>query len=52
MPDSGTSPPRRPPVLLGAGERLFDGDWNAAGGWTCVEYAPSETLAHIRLRRQ
>ena len=40
------------PVLLGAGERLFDDDWNALDGWRCVEYAPSETVAHVRLRRQ
>jgi dihydrofolate reductase len=37
------------PVLLRGGERLFDGDgWN---GWRCVEFAPSATVAHVRLRR-
>jgi hypothetical protein len=40
------------PVLLGGGERLYDGLGDALGNWACVEYAPSETVAHVRLRRQ
>jgi len=39
------------PVLLGAGERLFDGLGGALDGWTCVEFAPSASVAHVRLRR-
>jgi dihydrofolate reductase len=38
------------PVLLGSGERLF-GDLGAAlDGWECVEFAPSATVTHVRLR--
>ncbi|GAA3155446.1 dihydrofolate reductase family protein [Blastococcus jejuensis] len=39
------------PVLLGAGERLFDGLGAALDGWACVEFAPSASVAHVRLRR-
>jgi dihydrofolate reductase len=40
------------PVLLGAGERLF-GDLGAAlDGWQCVEFAPSASVTHVRLRRK
>ena len=39
------------PVLLGAGERLFDGVGGALDGWACVEFAPSASVAHVRLRR-
>ncbi len=39
------------PVLLGAGERLFEGVGPALGGWRCVEFAPSSSVAHVRLRR-
>ncbi|MGY1630222.1 dihydrofolate reductase family protein [Geodermatophilus sp. SYSU D01186] len=38
------------PVLLGAGERLFGDLGPALDGWTCVEYAPSPVVAHVRLR--
>ncbi len=43
------------PVLLGGGERLFDqgftgGGQDALAGWTCVEFAPSRSVAHVRLR--
>src|SRR5256885_414772 len=34
------------PVLLGSGERLLDRDY----GLELVEFAPSATVAHIRLR--
>ena len=37
------------PVLLRSGERLFDGP--APEGWRCVEFTPSPTVAHVRLRR-
>jgi len=39
------------PVLLGAGERLFADLGNALGGWWCVEFAASPSVAHVRLRR-
>jgi dihydrofolate reductase len=39
------------PVLLGAGERLFDGLGPALHGWSCVEFTPSASVAHVRLRR-
>jgi dihydrofolate reductase len=39
------------PVLLGSGERLFDDLGSALDGWTCVEFAPSEAVTHVRLRR-
>ena len=40
------------PVLLGAGERLF-GDLGAAlDGWECVEFTPSASVTHVRLRRK
>jgi len=38
------------PVLLGAGERLFDGLGPAVEGWECVEFAASPAVAHVRLR--
>jgi dihydrofolate reductase len=38
------------PVLLGAGERLFDGLGGVLDGWTCVEFAASPAVAHVRLR--
>ena len=39
------------PVLLGSGERLFEGLGTALDGWTCVEFAPSMSVTHVRLRR-
>jgi dihydrofolate reductase len=39
------------PVLLGDGERLFQDLGTAVEGWTCVEFAPSAAVAHVRLRR-
>jgi dihydrofolate reductase len=38
------------PLLLGAGERLLDGD--AFAGYWVVEFVPSETVAHYRLERR
>ena len=40
------------PVLLGDGERLFDGLGDVVGDWTCVEFAPSASVTHVRLRRR
>ena len=37
------------PVLLGSGERFFDG--TTPEGWGCVEFAASRSVAHVRLRR-
>ena len=37
------------PVLLRSGERLFDSPVPA--GWRCVEFTPSASVAHVRLRR-
>jgi dihydrofolate reductase len=39
------------PVLLGSGERLFEGLGDAVDGWACVEYTPSRSVSHVRLRR-
>ncbi len=36
------------PVLLRSGERLFDG---TPAGWRCVEFSPSASVTHVRLRR-
>jgi dihydrofolate reductase len=38
------------PILLGAGERLFDGD--AFSGYAVVEFVPSAAVAHYRLARK
>ena len=40
------------PVLLGGGERLFEGVDLRALGYDCVEYVASEKAAHFVLRRQ
>jgi dihydrofolate reductase len=39
------------PVLLGGGERLFDDLGDAIDGWRSVEFTPSSSVAHVRLRR-
>ncbi len=39
------------PVLLGQGERLFDGVDLRAGGYECVQVTPSEKATHVVLRR-
>jgi dihydrofolate reductase len=39
------------PVLLGSGERLFGDLGDALDGWRCVEFTPSDAVAHVRLRR-
>ncbi len=38
------------PVLLHGGERLFGGLGDAVDGWRCVEFAPSASVTHVRLR--
>ena len=40
------------PVLLGGGERLFEGVDLRALGYQCVEFVPSEKATHVVLRRQ
>lgn len=39
------------PVLLGRGERLFDGLDAAAAGYECVELTSSPSVTHVRLAR-
>ena len=39
------------PVLLRGGERLFDDLGDALDDWGCVEFTPSASVAHVRLRR-
>jgi dihydrofolate reductase len=39
------------PVLLGRGERLFEGVDLRALGYECVQYVPSEKAIHVILRR-
>jgi dihydrofolate reductase len=39
------------PVVLGSGVRLFDGLGGALDDWSCVEFAPSRSVAHVRVRR-
>jgi len=39
------------PVLLGSGERLFGDLGPALDEWQCVEFAPSASVTHVRLRR-
>lgn len=40
------------PVLLGAGERLFEGVDLRALGYECVQFAPSQKATHVVLRRK
>ncbi|MBK9132053.1 MAG: dihydrofolate reductase [Gammaproteobacteria bacterium] len=40
------------PVLLGSGERLFEGVDLRALGYACVEHAASEKATHVVLRRK
>ncbi len=39
------------PIVLGAGERLFDDGAGDLSGWECVEFAPSTSVTHVRLRK-
>jgi dihydrofolate reductase len=39
------------PVLLGQGERLFEGVDLRALGYDCVKFVPSEKVTHVVLRR-
>ena len=40
------------PVLLGGGERLFDGDAGVAEGYECVEFVQGASAVHARLVRK
>lgn len=40
------------PVLLGGGERLFDGVDLRAAGYECVQFTASEKATHFVLRRE
>lgn len=40
------------PVLLGSGERLFEGTDLRAAGYACVEFVPTQKAAHMVLRRE
>ena len=40
------------PVLLGGGERLFEGVDARALGYECVQFVASEKATHVVLRRQ
>src|SRR6266581_2336395 len=40
------------PVLLGSGQRLFEGVNLRALGYECVEFAASEKATHVVLRHQ
>jgi dihydrofolate reductase len=40
------------PVLLGGGERLFEGVDLRASGYECVQFVPSEKATHVVLGRQ
>jgi len=39
------------PILLGSGERLFEGVDSRASGYECVEFMASEQATHVVLRR-
>jgi hypothetical protein len=39
------------PILIGAGERLFDHVDSGLGGYECVEFVNSSGVAHARLAR-
>lgn len=39
------------PILLGRGERLFEGVDTRASGYECVQFAASEKATHVVLRR-
>jgi hypothetical protein len=52
---TGESPSRHvaiSPVLLGEGERLFEGIDVRALGYDCVQFVASEKAIHVVLRRQ
>jgi dihydrofolate reductase len=40
------------PVLLGGGQRLFEGIDARALGYQCVQFVASEKATHVVLRRQ
>lgn len=40
------------PILLGQGERVFDGLDGVEERYECVEFKPSEAVVHLRLRKK
>jgi dihydrofolate reductase len=40
------------PILLGQGERVFEGLDGIEERYECVEFKPSEAVAHVRLRKK
>ena len=40
------------PILLGSGERLFEGIAMRALGYKCIQFVGSEKATHVVLRRQ
>jgi dihydrofolate reductase len=40
------------PILLGDGERIFDGLAGLDGRYAVTEYIPSETVAHVKIARK
>ena len=38
------------PVLLGSGEHLYAGLGDILAGWSCVDWAASQSVGHVRLR--
>ena len=40
------------PILLGRGERLFEGVDSRALGYDCVQHVASENATHVVLKRQ
>jgi dihydrofolate reductase len=37
------------PMLLGSGERIFEGLDGLSDGYQVAEYTPSKTVAHVRI---
>ena len=40
------------PVLLGSGERIFEGLDGLSDSYEVVEYIPSKTVAHVRIAKK
>jgi dihydrofolate reductase len=40
------------PILLGGGERLFEPGIDRYPGYECVDFRPSESVAHVRLAKR
>jgi hypothetical protein len=37
------------PILLGSGERIFEGRAGLSDSYEVAEYIPSKTVAHVRI---